>query len=70
MDRYEFVLNSFQIGGLVRACHQPIDRLFELSGSVDGIFLPHHVPLGRQYFGPTIPVVSVEQAFAQLFQTV
>ena len=43
MDRDEFVLNSLQIGGLVRACHQPIDRLFELSGSVDGIFLPHHV---------------------------
>ena len=27
MDRYEFVLNSFQIGGLVRTCHRPIDQL-------------------------------------------
>ena len=48
---------------------QMITGLFELSGSVDGIFLPHRVLLSRQYFSPTIPVVSVEQAFAQLLQT-
>ena len=31
---------------------------------------PHHVLLGWQHFGPSIPAVSLEQAFTQPFQLV
>ena len=31
------------------------------------VYFSHHVPLGRQHLGPSIPVVGLEPAFTLLF---